>query len=49
MYPEFERIAADTRDVLNREYRWKTVRKGIWDIESPIFDRLAAYRFARTF
>lgn len=42
-----EQIVWDTRYVLNRDYRADSLRAGLIGNETPIFDNLAAERFAR--
>lgn len=40
-------IELDTRYVLNRYFRAETLRGGLIAFKTPIFDNLAAERFAR--
>lgn len=40
-------MGMDTVYVLNGDYTAETIRAGLFDYETPIFDHLAAERFAR--
>lgn len=40
-------LEADTQIVLDRQYGAALIRAGLTDYETPIFDQLAAERFAR--
>lgn len=47
MNDEYGQIVWDTRYVLNRRYCADTLRNGLISFKTPIFDNLAAQRFAR--
>lgn len=39
-------IREDTREIMDRAYTYKEIVEGVYWCESPIFDTLAADRFA---